>query len=58
MDNLAAERAGYSEETADVQGSRLLKNVKVKKEIDKLLNAQAKRSTIKADRVLRDLSIT
>jgi phage terminase small subunit len=57
VDDLAAERTGYSEETADVQGSRLLKNVKVKK-IDKLLNAQAKRSTIKADRVLRELSIT
>ena len=29
----AAIAAGYSEETSDVQGSRLLKNVKVAKEI-------------------------
>ena len=34
----AAIRAGYSEKTADVQGPRLLGNVRVRELIDKKLN--------------------
>src|SRR5690554_3470514 len=52
----AAIRADYSEETADVQGSRLLKNVKVQKEIEKLKKARSKRTQITADRVLKELA--
>lgn len=41
----AAIRAGYSEHTADVQGSRLLTNVKIQREIEKY-QQQAKTKTI------------
>ena len=52
----AAIAAGYSEGTSDVQGSRLLKNVKVAKEINKLQEARSQRTEITADRVIKELA--
>lgn len=51
----AAIRAGYSKNTAYSQGQRLLKNVEVKKRIDKLMAERAERIEITADNVLDDL---
>lgn len=51
----AAIRCGYSEKTAHAQGSRLLKNVKVKAYLGRLIEKQEKRLDIKADVVLREL---
>lgn len=48
----AAIRAGYSERTAEQQGSRLLSNVKVAKTINDALVSRSKRTEITADYVL------
>lgn len=52
----AAIRAGYSENTADVQGSRLLGNVKVQAYISYLMDERSKRLEIKADNVLKEIA--
>lgn len=49
----AAIRAGYSERTAESQGSRLLRNVKVLQAIAQGKAARSKRVEIDQDRVLR-----
>lgn len=48
----AAIRAGYSANTAEAQGSRLLSNVKVAEAVRSALDARARRTEITADRVL------
>jgi phage terminase small subunit len=48
----AAIRAGYSERTAEQQGSRLLSNVKVAQVINEALVARSERTKIDADYVL------
>jgi len=50
----AAMAAGYSSKTAESQGSRLLRNVKVARALDKALAKQAARTEITADRVLKE----
>lgn len=52
----AAISAGYSEKTAGSQGSRLLKNVKIKAQIEQLLHKQADKLDITAERVLAELA--
>ncbi|MGN0423091.1 MAG: terminase small subunit, partial [Lachnospiraceae bacterium] len=52
----AAIRAGYSPETAQEQGSRLLSNVMVKKEIDKAMAERSRRTGVNADRVVMELA--
>ena len=52
----AAIAAGYSEKTADQQGSRLLKNVKVKAAIDAKLQKADLKSDITVQRVLVELA--
>ncbi|QGF21013.1 terminase small subunit [Vibrio phage Seahorse] len=49
----AAKRAGYSEKTAQEQGSRLLSNVMVQERITKLKSDREKRLQIDADWVLK-----
>lgn len=49
----AALKAGYSEKTAHAMGCRLLKNVKVKKELARLRKERTERTNIDADYVLR-----
>jgi phage terminase small subunit len=51
----AAVAAGYSEKSAEVTASRLLRNAKVQKLIDELTAERAKRLDITADRVLEEL---
>ena len=51
----AAIRAGYSEKTAQEQGSRLLSNVIVKEAIEAAKNRRADRVQVNADYVLRRL---
>lgn len=51
----AAMRAGYSEKTANEQGSRLLANVKVQRRIKELKDARSERTQIDADWLLRQL---
>jgi phage terminase small subunit len=51
----AAIRAGYSPKTADQQASRLLSNVKVKMEIERLSNQRDERVQLQADDVVREL---
>ena len=51
----SAKKAGYSERTAYSQGSRLLKNVEVKTEIDRIMNASAKENKITKDNALKKL---
>ncbi len=51
----AAIRAGYSKASAESQGSRLLRNAKVRAEIDRLLSKRAARVEVTADEVLREL---
>lgn len=48
----AAARAGYSKRTADVQGSRLLGNVKVASRIAELQAEAAKRNELTVDGVI------
>jgi phage terminase small subunit len=52
----AAIRAGYSKETAQEQGSRLLLNVMVKEAIQKELDKRSERTEITADMVLKQLA--
>jgi phage terminase small subunit len=52
----AARRAGYSPKTAEVQGSRLLRNVKVQSEIQQLQCERSERTKISVDRVLTELA--
>lgn len=49
----AAKKAGYSHAAAQVTGSKLMANPKVKARIDKLLAARAKRVEITQDEVLQ-----
>ncbi len=51
----AARRAGYSERTAEQQGSRLLWNVEVEAEIQRLISERAKRVEVDADYVVEKL---
>ncbi len=51
----AAKRAGYSSKTAESQGCRLLTNVKVQSEIERLRKNQSERTNITADTVLQEL---
>ena len=52
----AAIRAGYAVKTATEQASRLLTNVNVSREIEKLQAIQSRRTGITADRVIRELA--
>ena len=52
----AAIRAGYSVKTAQEQGARLLSNVMVSREIERLQAVQSRRTGITADRVIRELA--
>lgn len=52
----AAELAGYSKKTAGSMGSRLLKNVRIKAEIDKRMGKLSKKLEITAENVLREMS--
>lgn len=52
----AAIRAGYSVKTATEQGARLLTNVKVSREIEKLQAIQSRRTGVTADRVINELA--
>ena len=49
-------KAGYSKKTADVQGSRMLANVKIKEYINKLQTKRADRLDITADAVLKEIA--
>ena len=51
----AAERAGYSPATAKQQGSRLLTNVDVAAEIERLMAERSARVEVSADDVVREL---
>lgn len=51
----AAIRAGYSPKSAEVTGSRLLSNAKVRSAIDEQLEKQEKRLLLSADRILLEL---
>lgn len=51
----AAIRAGYSAKTAEVQGPRLLGNVRVSSAIADATDARARRTQITQDRVLQEL---
>lgn len=53
----AAIRAGYSEKTADVQGPRLLGNVRIAAAIADAQRARSTRTGITQDRVLRELEL-
>lgn len=52
----AAIRAGYSAKTADVQGSRMLGNVKVQQAISEVMAERSKRTGINQDRVVLELA--
>jgi phage terminase small subunit len=52
----AAVRAGYSEKTAESQGCRMLKNVKVAAVIQENMNKRAARIEITADKVLQEIA--
>lgn len=52
----AAIRSGYSAKTAEVQGPRLLGNVRVADAIAKAMKAREKRTEITQDRVLQELA--
>lgn len=52
----AAIRAGYSVKTANEQGARLLANVSVGREIERLKAERSRRTGITADRVLQELA--
>ena len=52
----AAIRAGYSAKTADVQGSRMLGNVKVQQAVSEAMAERSKRTGVNQDRVVLELS--
>ena len=49
-------RAGYSAKTADVQGSRMLGNVKVQQAIAEAMAKRSKRTGVNQDRVVLELA--
>lgn len=51
----AAIRVGYSEKSAEVQGSRLYRNAKVRQRINELTAAQEKRVEVNSDEILQEL---
>lgn len=53
----AAIRAGYSEKTANEQGSRLLANVKISEEVARKHGKNLQKLDITAERVLRELEL-
>lgn len=53
----AAERAKYSKKTARSIGQRLLTNVDIQKEIQRLMKKRSERTAISQDRVLRELAM-
>lgn len=53
----AAIRAGYSERSAQVTGSRLLNEVAVSQYIDELMGDRSARTAITTDMVLRELAV-
>ncbi len=52
----AAIRAGYSKKTAESQGSRLLRNVKVKEHLSELGTKRSERCEITSDEVLQEIA--
>lgn len=52
----AAIRAGYSAKTADVQGSRMLGNVKVQQAVAEAMAARSKRTGVNQDRIVLELA--
>ena len=52
----AAIRSGYSAKTADVQGSRMLANVKVQQAISEIMANRSKRTGVNQDRVVQELA--
>ena len=52
----AATLAGYSKKTAGSQGARLLKNAKIKVEIDRRMGKLSKKLEITAENVLKEMS--
>ena len=52
----AAIRAGYSKRTAESQGSRLLRNVKVKEHLSELGAKRSERCEITSDEVLHEIA--
>lgn len=52
----AAIRAGYSENSAHVEGARLLKNAKVDEAVSAAMKNRAERTEITADMVLKELA--
>lgn len=52
----AAIRAGYSPDTANEQGSRLLANVSISNEISRAMAERSKRTGVNADRVVQELA--
>lgn len=52
----AALRAGYSPKTAAAQGSRLLKNVEVRAQVDVLLAKLTKRNDITVERTVQEIA--
>ncbi len=53
----AAKRAGYSEKTANTQGSRLLADVDIATAITEARAARTQRNEITADQVLKELGL-
>lgn len=52
----AAIRAGYSVKTADVQGSRMLGNIKVHQAVSEAMAERSKRTGVNQDRVVLELA--
>ena len=53
----SANRAGYSKKTAEEQGCRLLKNVKIQKRLSKLRASWMEKYEITEERIMTELSI-
>lgn len=51
----AAIRAGYAPRSAEMTGSRLLRNDKVAAAVQKAMDARSQRTELTADKVLRDI---
>ena len=49
-------KAGYSEKSADTQGSRMLRNVKVRAYLDEMTAHRAEKLDITADKVLQEIA--
>lgn len=52
----AAIRAGYSPDTANEQGCRMLANVSIRTRIDQAMAERSKRTGVSQDRVIRELA--